>query len=302
MNKKIFSLTCAISCSFIWGTAFVAQDMGMDHIGPFTFTMARLFLGFLTLLPFMLLKWQPLQKINLKENPKIFYYLLLVGFMLSFGNSFQQLALLYTDVANTAVFTAFYVILVPMVAYYFFSKNIHWSIWPSAFFCLLGGFLLTNLESLNVRIGDSIAVLNAFMWAFHIVFISKLIRIYNYPVIVACLQCLIGSFFALIPALIFEELIFSNMLLEYKELLYAGVLSSGVAFLLQVYSQQNLSPAPATIIFSLEGVFASIFGWIILDQFLSEVKIIGIIIILSSVIFSQLIPFYGKKSYGNKTL
>lgn len=302
MNKKIFSLTCAISCSFIWGTAFVAQDMGMDHIGPFTFTMARLFLGFLTLLPFMLLKWQPLQKINLKENPKIFYYLLLVGFMLSFGNSFQQLALLYTDVANTAVFTAFYVILVPMVAYYFFSKNIHWSIWPSAFFCLLGGFLLTNLESLNVRIGDSIAVLNAFMWAFHIVFISKLIRIYNYPVIVACLQCLIGSFFALIPALIFEELIFSNMLLEYKELLYAGVLSSGVAFLLQVYSQQNLSPAPATIIFSLEGVFASIFGWIILDQFLSEVKIIGIIIILTSVIFSQLIPFYGKKSYGNKTL
>lgn len=302
MNKKIFSLTCAISCSFIWGTAFVAQDMGMDHIGPFTFTMARLFLGFLTLLPFMLLKWQPLQKINLKENPKIFYYLLLVGFMLSFGNSFQQLALLYTDVANTAVFTAFYVILVPMVAYYFFSKNIHWSIWPSAFFCLLGGFLLTNLESLNVRIGDSIAVLNAFMWAFHIVFISKLIRIYNYPVIVACLQCLIGSFFALIPALIFEELIFSNMLLEYKELLYAGVLSSGVAFLLQVYSQQNLSPAPATIIFSLEGVFASIFGWIILDQFLSEVKIIGIIIILTSVIFSQLIPFYDKKSYGNKTL
>ena len=68
MNKKIFSLTCAISCSFIWGTAFVAQDMGMDHIGPFTFTMARLFLGFLTLLPFMLLKWQPLQKINLKKK------------------------------------------------------------------------------------------------------------------------------------------------------------------------------------------------------------------------------------------
>ena len=160
MNKKIFSLTCAISCSFIWGTAFVAQDMGMDHIGPFTFTMARLFLGFLTLLPFMLLKWQPLQKISLKENPKIFYYLLLVGFMLSFGNSFQQLALLYTDVANTAVFTAFYVILVPMVAYYFFSKNIHWSIWPSAFFCLLGGFLLTNLESLNVRIGDSLSLIH----------------------------------------------------------------------------------------------------------------------------------------------
>ena len=298
MNKKVFSLICAISCSFIWGTAFVAQDMGMDHIGPFTFTAVRLFLGFLTLLPIMLLQGHHLKKINLNQNAKIFYYLILVGFMLSFGNSFQQLALLYTDVANTAVFTAFYVILVPMIAYYYFSKNIHWSIWPSALFCLIGGFLLTNLDSLSVRIGDSIAVINAFMWAFHIVFISKLIKIYNYPVIVACLQCLIGSFFAFIPAVIFETIVFSNILLEYKELLYAGILSSGVAFLLQVYSQQNLSPAPVTIIFSLEGVFASIFGWIILDQFLTEIKIFGIIIILSSVIFSQLIPIYGKKKYG----
>jgi len=298
MNKKVFSLICAISCSFIWGTAFVAQDMGMDHIGPFTFTAVRLFLGFLTLLPIMLLQGHHLKKINLNQNAKIFYYLILVGFMLSFGNSFQQLALLYTDVANTAVFTAFYVILVPMIAYYYFSKNIHWSIWPSALFCLIGGFLLTNLDSLSVRIGDSIAVINAFMWAFHIVFISKLIKIYNYPVIVACLQCLIGSFFAFIPAVIFETIVFSNILLEYKELLYAGVLSSGVAFLLQVYSQQNLPPAPVTIIFSLEGVFASIFGWIILDQFLTEIKIFGIIIILSSVIFSQLIPIYGKKKYG----
>ena len=298
MNKKVFSLICAISCSFIWGTAFVAQDMGMDHIGPFTFTAVRLFLGFLTLLPVMIIQGHHLKKINSNQNSKIFYYLILVGFMLSFGNSFQQLALLYTDVANTAVFTAFYVILVPMIAYYYFSKNIHWSIWPSALFCLLGGFLLTNLESLSVRIGDSIAVLNAFLWAFHIVFISKLIKIYNYPVIVACLQCLIGSFFAFIPAIIFETIIFSNILLEYKELLYAGVLSSGLAFLLQVYSQQNLPPAPATIIFSLEGVFASIFGWIILDQFLTEIKIFGIIIILSSVIFSQLVPIYGKKKYG----
>tara|TARA_B100000963_G_scaffold355716_1_gene374479 strand:+ start:9464 stop:10360 length:897 start_codon:yes stop_codon:yes gene_type:complete len=298
MNKKVFSLICAVSCSFIWGSAFVAQDMGMDHIGPFTFTAVRLFLGFLTLLPFMFFQWQPLKEINPKKNPKVFYYLVLVGFMLSFGNSFQQLALLYTDVANTAVFTAFYVILVPMIAYYFFSKNIHWSIWPSALFCLLGGFLLTDLNSMSVRIGDSIAVINAFMWAFHIVYISKLIQIYNYPVIIACLQCLIGSIFAFLPAGFFEMLIFSNILLEAKELLYAGVLSSGLAFLLQVYSQQNLSPAPVTIIFSLEGVFASIFGWIILDQFLSEIKIFGIIIILSSVIFSQLIPIYGKKKYG----
>ena len=88
------------------------------------------------------------------------------------------------------------------------------------------------------------------------------------------------------------------MILDGNEMLYAGVLSSGLAFLLQIYGQQNLSPAPVAIIFSLEGVFAAIFGWIILDQFLTEFKIIGISLILFAVIFSQLAPMYDKKKYG----
>ena len=107
-----------------------------------------------------------------------------------------------------------------------------------------------------------------------------------------------ASIFALMPAFVFESVKFSNMILDGKEMLYAGVLSSGVAFLLQIYGQQNLSPAPVAIIFSLEGVFASIFGWIILSQFLNEIKIAGIILILFAVIFSQLAPIYDKKKYG----
>jgi len=135
-------------------------------------------------------------------------------------------------------------------------------------------------------------------WAFHIVFISRFLRIFNYPITIACLQCLIASIFALVPAFVFESVKFSNMVLDGKEMLYAGILSSGVAFLLQIYGQQNLSPAPVAIIFSLEGVFASIFGWIILSQFLNEIKIIGINLILFAVIFSQLAPLYDKKKYG----
>ena len=87
--------------------------------------------------------------------------------------------------------------------------------------------------------------------------------------------------------------------METAELIYAGVLSSGIAFMLQIFAQQNLSPAPVAIIFSLEGVFGSIAAWLLLDQFLNEFKIFGIIIILSAVIFSQLVPNYGKKSYEN---
>ena len=297
MNKKIFSLICAISCSLIWGSAFIAQDMGMDYNGPFTFTFGRLFLGFLTLVPFLLIfEYGKIKSLIIKKEN--IFNLLLIGFLLSAGNILQQYALLYTDVANTAVFTVFYVVLVPFVAYYFFSKNIHKSVWLSIIICLFGGILLTEFENIQVRIGDSIAIFNALFWAFHIVFISRFLRIFNYPITIACVQCLLASLIALFPALIFENVQFSKMVLDGKEMIYAGVLSSGLAFLLQIYGQQNLSPAPVAIIFSLEGVFASIFGWIILSQYLNEIKVIGIMLILFAVIFSQLAPMYDKKKYG----
>ena len=296
MNKKLFSFICAFSCSFIWGSAFVAQDMGMDYIGPFTFTGARMVIAFISLLPFFFIyEFKKIKKNKINFNI-IFSYICLLGFLLSVGMSLQQFALLRTDVANTAVFTILYVVLVPFVAYFLFSKNIHWSIWPSVLMCLLGGFLLTEFDDVTVRAGDTLSVINAFFWAFHIVFISKFLRIFNYPVTIATFQCLVGAVVALVPAYVFEEIVFSNILLEYQELLYVGVLSSGIAFLLQIYAQQNLSPAPVAIILSLEGAIAAIFGWILLDQFLNEVKILGILVILIAVIFAQIVPLRNNQS------
>ena len=296
MNKKLFSFICAFSCSFIWGSAFVAQDMGMDYIGPFTFTGARMVIAFISLLPFFFIyELKKIKKNKINFNI-IFSYICLLGFLLSVGMSLQQFALLRTDVANTAVFTILYVVLVPFVAYFLFSKNIHWSIWPSVLMCLLGGFLLTEFDDVTIRAGDTLSVINAFFWAFHIVFISKFLRIFNYPVTIATFQCLVGAVVALVPAYVFEEIVFSNILLEYQELLYVGVLSSGIAFLLQIYAQQNLSPAPVAIILSLEGAIAAIFGWILLDQFLNEVKILGILVILIAVIFAQIVPLRDNQS------
>ena len=298
MNKKIFSLICAISCSFIWGTGFVAQDMGMDFIGPYTFTSGRMFLGFLALLPFFFIfEGKKVQKSNL-DLKKILAYLLFLGFLLFGGNALQQISLLYTDVANAAVFTIFYVLIVPIVSYFLFSKKIHWSIWPAALTCLTGGLFLSELNNLSVRYGDVLVIIGSFFWAFHIIFISKFLKIFNFPITIAMSQCLFGAMFALIPAIIYENISVTNVLMETNELLYAGVLSSGIAYLLQAYGQQNLSPAPVAIILSLEGVFAGIFAWIILDQHLNEFKIFGIILILCAVIFSQLSPMYDKKRYG----
>ena len=142
MNKKLTSLICAVSCSFIWGSAFIAQDMGMDYNGPFTFTFGRLFLGFLTLIPFLIIyEYKKIKPLIFKTQN--IYNFLLIGFLLSMGNALQQFALLYTDVANTAVFTIFYVVLVPFVSYYFFSKFIHNSVWLALIICLFGGIFLS---------------------------------------------------------------------------------------------------------------------------------------------------------------
>tara|TARA_B100000700_G_scaffold183908_1_gene202811 strand:- start:143 stop:1039 length:897 start_codon:yes stop_codon:yes gene_type:complete len=298
MNRKIFSLVCAVSCSLIWGTAFVAQDMGMDYIGPYTFSAVRLLLGFFTLLPFFFIFEFKKVKGTKLSLEKIFLYIFFLGFFLAGGNILQQISLLYTDVANSAVFTVLYVVIVPIIAYFLFSKKIHNSVWPSVLMCLVGGLFLSELSNLRVRFGDSLVVIGAFFWAFHIVFISKFLKIFNYPITIATFQCLSASLITFIPAFSFEFISLKLISMESAELIYAGVLSSGIAFMLQVFGQQNLSPAPVAIIFSLEGVFGSIAAWIILDQYLNEFKVFGVIIILLAVIFSQLAPMYGKRKYG----
>ena len=298
MNKNIFSLICAVITSILWGSAFVAQDMGMDFIGPHTFNVGRFLVGFLFLFPFFL--FFELKKIKKKniDSKKAFSYLVLLGFILGVGQALQQISLIYTDVANTGVFTVMYVLIVPFISYFIFSKKIHWSVWPAVFFCVLGGLLLSELKNISVRYGDMLGILSAFCWAFHIIYIRKTVSFFNFPITIAMSQCFVAFLFTVLPMVIYENPLLTNVFKDFYEILYVGVMSSGLAFLLQTYTLQNLTPAPAAIVFSLEGVFAAIFAWLILDQFLNEVKILGIFLILFAVIFSQIIPIYGKKSYG----
>ena len=297
MNKNIFSLICAVLTSILWGSAFVAQDMGMDFIGPHTFNVGRFLVGFLVLIPFFL--FFDLKKIKKKSinGKKTLFYLIILGFILGVGQALQQISLIYTDVANTGVFTVMYVLIVPFMSYFIFSKKIHWSIWPAVVFCLIGGFLLSELKNVSVRYGDTLGVLSAFCWALHIIYISKILKFFNFPITIAMSQCFVAFMFTILPMFLFENPSFNNIFKDVYEILYVGILSSGLAFLLQTYSLQNLTPAPAAIVFSLEGVFAAIFAWLILDQFLNELKILGIFLILFAVIFSQIIPIYDKKNY-----
>ena len=295
--SKTISLLSALLCTFIWGTTFIAQDTGMDDIGPFTFNAVRFFVGFLAIAPLVILFEAKKFKSEFKLNFKTFATLsFLIGTSLFLGSALQQVALLYTDVANAAFFTIFYVPMVPIIIFLFKRKSIHWSVWPSVVLCLIGGYLLTNFYDSTVRLGDSLVILGALFWSTHIIFTGIIVTKYNLPLTLGAIQTLIVAFFSFIIGLIFEEFIFENILKEIDSILYAGILSGGFAFVLQIYAQRNITPAPAAIIFSLEGVFATIAAWFLLNQVLGINNLLGCFFILSGVLLSQLLPLMKKTS------
>jgi len=295
--SKSLSLFSALLCTFIWGTTFIAQDTGMDDIGPFTFNAVRFFVGFLAIIPLVILFEIKKFKSEFKLDFKTFATLsLLIGFSLFLGSALQQVALQYTDVANAAFFTIFYVPMVPIIIFLFRRKSIHWSVWPSVILCLIGGYLLTNFYDATVRLGDTLVILGALFWSTHIIFTGIIVTKYNLPLTLGALQTLIVAALSFLVGLIYEEFIFENILKEIDSILYAGILSGGFAFVLQIYAQKNISPAPAAIIFSLEGVFATIAAWFLLDQILGINNLLGCFFILCGVLLSQLLPLIKKAS------
>ena len=289
--SKSAALFSALLCTFIWGTTFIAQDTGMDTIGPLTFNAVRFMVGFMSIIPiaFIFESKKIVNEIN--NDKKLFLQLSFwIGLFLFLGTYLQQAALLYTDVANAAFFTVFYVPMVPIILFMFYSKKIHWSIWPSVLLCVAGVYLLTDFTDATVRFGDGLVILCALFWALHIIFIGKFIQKFNIPIFFGALQSLIVSLFSFLFAIFFEDISLVNILHESASIIYAGVLSGGIAFTLQIYAQKKISPAPSAIIFSLEGVFAAIAAWIILDQVLGLNNLIGCFLILIGVIISQILP------------
>ena len=294
--SKTTSLLSALLCTFIWGTTFIAQDTGMDNIGPFTFNAVRFFIGFLAITPLVFLFELKKYKSEFKSDIKTFISLtFLIGLSLFLGSALQQVALLYTDVANAAFFTIFYVPIVPIIIFLFKRTSIHWSVWPSVVLCLIGGYLLTNFYDATVRLGDSLVILGALFWSTHIIFTGIIVKKYDLPLTLGAAQTLIVALFSSLIALIYEEFIYLDIMKEINSILYAGILSGGFAFVLQIYAQKNISPAPAAIIFSLEGVFATIAAWYILNQVLDINNLLGCFFILCGVLLSQLLPLIQKK-------
>ena len=280
--------------SFIWGTAFVSQTTGMGSIGPFTFSFVRFLLAMFTVLPLALL----FEKNNLPlffKNKNYIYLSLFAGLALFGGMGLQQYALLKSQIANTSFLSTLYVPFVSLISRFIFRSRLHWIIWIAVLLCLYGSYLLSSNQNIEVQKSDSLLFIAAVCFAIHIILIDIFMKQFYSPFTFGFIQYAIVFLCSLIFALSLENPIIANIKIEWFELLYTGVFSAGIGYTLQIIAQSKASPAPAAIILSMESVFGTLAGWILLNQILDANKILGCLAIFVGVIIVQLVPVYTKK-------
>jgi len=283
-----------IVASLIWGTAFVSQAMGMDYIGPFTFSFARTFLGFLIVLPLALIfEIKNFNKIIFEK--KLIFLALFTGVIFFIAMNFQQYALLKSQVANASFLTTLYVPIVAIISRFIFKSQLYWMIWIAVILCIYGSYLLTSNQSLEIKKSDGLLFLSGIFFAFHIILIDIFMKRYASPFWFACIQYIVVFVLSLIIAASFENISFANIQLEWFEIMYCGIMSTGVAYTIQIVAQGKANPAPAAIILSMESVFAALAGWIIMDQYLDNYKLIGCACIFTGVVLVQIFPLYVNK-------
>ena len=282
--------------SFIWGTTFVAQTTGMGFVGPLTFTFSRFFLGALTVIPFLIVYEINVFSIIIKRY-KTLLLIFATGLTLGSAATIQQYALLYTDVSNAAFITALYVPIVPLILKIFFRKYLHWSIWIAVIICLIGLYFLTADENTKIgNISDILLISAAFLFAVQIILNDIYLQKNKAPFSFAFYQYLIIFIITLFLALIFEKPTIYGIKNEFFEIFYAGAISVGIAYTLQILGQNKTRPAPAAIILSMEAVFAAIAAWILIGQTMDITKIIGCFLIFIGIIIAQIFPL--KKNYN----
>ena len=296
-SKQLFSNICLIVAALIWGTAFVAQTTGMEHIGPLTFTNLRFLIGGLIVLPLAL---KEIPNIKKSLNKRLIIIILLTGLSLLMGTYLQQYALQYTKIGNAAFLTILYVPFVPIISRFILKKRIHWSIWVSVSICLVGSYYLTVGNSFEAQFADFLVVVCAIFFALHCILIDEYFEIVNAPFTLATSQFLLCFLYSLPFVFIFEEPSLKGIYMELFELLYVGVMSSGIAYTLQIFGQRYVKPSTAAITFSLEGVFGSLAAWIILSQMLTTTQIFGCFLILFGVLTAQLIPLINKEAASSR--
>ena len=283
-NALILFLT-----AFIWGTAFVAQSLGMDYMGPFAFNGIRSIIGGIALLPciFLLNNLNPDGGSEEKGTRKdLILGGVCCGVLLFAASSLQQIGIQYTTAGKAGFITAFYIVLVPVLGI-FFKKKTGWKVWTAIVIALVGLYFLCITESFSIGKGDVYIFFCALLFSMHILVID-----YFAPkadgVKMSCIQFFVAGILSIPPMLLTETTTVSDITASMGPLLYAGVLSCGVAYTLQIIGQKNMNPAIASLILSLESCISVLAGWVILGEQLSARETLGCVLMFVAIILAQL--------------
>lgn len=323
MKQQIKSSLILLLTATIWGTAFVAQSSGMDYVGGFTFNCTRSIIGGIVLIPciFLLRKLRGTEAENmskaeaketsmegkscggkncghwkawLEQNKTLIQGGVSCGIILCLATNLQQFGIKYTSVGKAGFITALYIVLVPILGL-FLHKKVGKLVWIGLAFAVAGLYFLCLNEKLTIGKGDFLVFLCAAVFACHILVVDHFAPLVD-CVAMSCIQFFTVGILSAIPMFLFEEVTWSNLAMGAGPILYAGALSSGVAYTLQMVGQKNLNPTVASMIMSLESVISVLAGLVILKQMLSGRELLGCVLMFVAVILSQL----PEKSEKNK--
>lgn len=277
--------------AFIWGSAFVAQSVGMDYVEPLTFNCVRSIVGGLVLIPCIYL----LGKLKTSEekvsagsadNKTLLIGGVSCGVILCLASNAQQIGIQYTSVGKAGFITALYIVIVPVLGI-FLKRRCGWKVWLSVLIALVGFYFLCMVGGFSLERGDVYLLACALLFSFHILVIDHFSPLVD-GVKMSCIQFFTCGILSGIAMFVAETPDIRNILAAWVPILYAGVLSSGVAYTLQIVGQKNYNPTVATLLLSLESVFSVLTGWAVLHQKLSARELSGCLLIFVAVILAQL--------------
>lgn len=290
MKKQLKGSLALLGATVIWGSAFIAQSVGMELIGPFTFQSIRCILAVLFLIPIVALfetgKSGRKESFQKWMDPKLWKAGVICGSALFVAASLQQVGLVYTDAGKAGFITAMYIVLVPILGLFLGRKPPKAAV-LSVFLAVIGLYLLSAVGVSKINLGDILLMGCALAFAVQITFIDRLSANLD-GMRLNCIQALFVAIFSVPCMLLTEKIDVRNILACWLPLGFAGILSMGVAYSLQIVGQKELEPTTASLIMSLESVFAVLGGWLILHEYMTPWEITGCILVFSAVIVSQL--------------
>ena len=306
MNKRTKGTIQLTLTALIWGIAFVAQSVGMEYVGPWTFNAVRYLIGGIVLIPVIfLISWingrdadksaigsantgnEP--AVNKKDRGVAYYTVkggIFSGILLAVASLLQQYGILYTSVGKAGFITALYIIIVPFFSI-LLKKKIGLNQWISALIAVAGFYIMSVSGYQQVNIGDLLLLACACFYSVQILVIDHYVERVN-TVAMSCIQFFVSGIICSVGMFALENPQIDMILAAYIPILYAGVMSSGVAYTLQIIGQKNLEPTLASLLMSLESVFSALAGWIILKQIMQPKEIVGSVLVFGGVVLAQL--------------